>query len=193
MKKHIAILAAAVALAGCGGESKENDIATTTETEITTEDTTVGEYEEMIESGEEETDEAETKEKNQNADDDSKSQTVGETVSQSVDFEESSAYKELESLAANAGFEMSYSDGNVTFKKYITDDILDYIKNKDPEYFSKWDENCGLYEEFASEAKRNLNENNISDVNVTVEAVGASDNQVYYRGENGVSVYNAYN
>ena len=40
---------------------------------------------------------------------------------------------------------------------------------------------------------RAIKSNNAEGVNAIVEVVGRSDNQVYFRNENGTSIYNAYN
>lgn len=184
MKKYIALIAL-VAATGCGAGDKE-DITSTTET--TTEFTTEAYEEESRgeESTEKETEAVEveslTEVKNDN----------GEDVAESENFEDSQAYGQLEALASNAGFDISCNGNTVTFKTYITDDTIDYINEKDAEYYNKWDENCGLYEEFCSEAVRTVKNSGVTDVNVTLEVIGRSDNQVYFKNENGATTYNGY-
>lgn len=194
MKKYIALVAAVMLLTGCGGGSENGESTSTTETEITTEESTETEEEtrESITESEEREEETVNQQEVKN-----EVSTVNESIETTnatgESFEDSEAYKELQSLASNAGFEISYSDNNVVFRTYITDDTIDNIKEKNADYADKWDENCGLYEEFCSEAVRAIKSNNAEGVNAIVEVVGRSDNQVYFRNENGTSIYNAYN
>lgn len=190
MKKYIALIAL-IAVTGCGSGSKDKTV-TTTETEITTENSTFID-DETRETITENSDEYTTQ--NITADEKNDSETgINETdnapVSQS--FEESSTYNSLKTLASNAGFDISYADNTVTFKTYITDDTIDYIESKDSEYQNKWNENCGLYEEFCSEAVRTVKNNGVTDINIAFEIIGRSDNRVYYRNENGTNIYDAY-
>lgn len=191
MKKYIAVAVALFMLAGCG-EKAESENATTETTEVTTEEST--ETEETSENTtEEETKEEETvneaskvSEENTQAEENNSGNT-----DTSASFEQSEAYSELENLASGAGFELSYSDNTAVFTRYITDDTIADINEKNPEFVTKWDEDCGLYEEFCSEAMRILNGNNAGNISAVVEIVGSSDDQVYYRNENGSSIYNA--
>ncbi len=199
MKKYAAVICAALLFAGCGGNSDNDELTSTTETEITTEESTT--KKEKNEKDEDTTEREEREEETLNQQDDAEDKadvnTAGEAENSveetEVNFSDSDAYKELESLAANAGFEISLNDNNVVFRTYITDDTIDYINEKNEDYYNKWNESCGLYEEFSSEALRIIRNNNVENINVIIEAAGSSDNQVYFRNENGVSVYNAYN
>lgn len=199
MKKYAAVICAALLLAGCGGNSDNDELTSTTETEITTEESTTKKEKNQKDEDTTEREEREEETLNQQEDAEDKADvnTAGEDTSApeetEVNFSDSDAYKELESLAANAGFEISLNDNNVVFRTYITDDTIDYINEKNEDYYNKWNESCGLYEEFSSEALRIIRNNNVENINVIIEATGSSDNQVYFRNENGVSVYNAYN
>lgn len=188
MKKYI-VLIALIAATGCGGGENEN-ILTTTETEITSEQSTEEYSKDITENDVEET----TIEVNE--EDKTKSNNMAEAENKAdkdtESFESSKTYNDLKSLASNAGFEISHENNNVTFKIYITDDTIDYIESKDSEYQNKWNENCGLYEEFCSEAIRVVKNNGAKNINIALEVVGRSDNQVYYRNENGTSIYDAY-
>lgn len=188
MKKYI-VLIALIAATGCGGGENEN-ILTTTETEITSEQSTEEYSKDIKENDVEET----TIEVNE--EDKTKSNNMAEAENKAdkdtESFESSKTYNDLKSLASNAGFEISHENNNVTFKIYITDDTIDYIESKDSEYQNKWNENCGLYEEFCSEAIRVVKNNGAKNINIALEVVGRSDNQVYYRNENGTSIYDAY-
>lgn len=192
MKKYIALIAAAMFLTGCGGNSDDENSTSTTETEITTEETSESEETSENITEEEETEEETAKQEEKEVKVNGASENTSAPVTEES-FENSRTYKELESLASNAGFEISYSGSNVVFRTYITDDTIDNIKEKNPDYADKWDENCGLYEEFCSEAVRAIKSNNAEGINAVVEVVGRSDNQVYFRNENGTSIYNAYN
>ena len=194
MKKYI-VLVAFLAFTGCGG-SADKDLTETT-TEITSETTTEETSETTETTSDEETD-LDFEETTSNIiilKPDTPSKPQGEKTTQaqssSSNFEGSSTYNSLKQLASGAGFDMSYSGNQVVFKKYITDDTIDYIKSKDETYKSKWEENCGLYEEFGSEAIKNV-KNGGENVSVVVEIVGSSDNQVYFKSENGTNVYDAY-
>lgn len=190
MKKYIALFIALLAITGCGSKS-EGDVETTaTETEVTTEETTENNEETSQLENEVSTELQTLNEAENNEDVDNK--TNDKNTANNDNFENNKAYSELKSLAENAGFDISYSNGNVVYKTYITDDTIDYIKEKDTEYHLRWDENCGLYEEFCSEAIRTLSNNNIVGVNIVFEVVGSSDNQVYFKNENGTSIYDAY-
>lgn len=188
MKKYI-VLIALIAATGCGGGENEN-ILTTTETEITSEQSTEEYSKDITENDVEET----TIEVNE--EDKTKSNNMAEAENKAdkdtESFESSKTYNDLKSLASNAGFEINHENNNVTFKIYITDDTIDYIESKDSEYQNKWNENCGLYEEFCSEAIRVVKNNGAKNINIALEVVGRSDNQVYYRNENGTSIYDAY-
>lgn len=192
MKKYIALIVAAMFLTGCGGNSDDENSTSTTETEITTEETSESEETSENITEEEETEEETAKQEEKEVKENGASENTSAPVTEES-FENSQAYKELESLASNAGFEISYSGSNVVFRTYITDDTIDNIKEKNPDYADKWDENCGLYEEFCSEAVRAIKSSNAEGINAVVEVVGRSDNQVYFRNENGTSIYNAYN
>ena len=192
MKKYIALIVAAMFLTGCGGNSDDENSTSTTETEITTEETSESEETSENITEEEETEEETAKQEEKEVKVNGASENTSAPVTEES-FENSQTYKELESLASNAGFEISYSGSNVVFRTYITDDTIDNIKEKNPDYADKWDENCGLYEEFCSEAVRAIKSNNAEGINAVVEVVGRSDNQVYFRNENGTSIYNAYN
>lgn len=194
MKKYIAVITAALFLTGCGGNSNKEESTSTTETEITTEESS--ETEEATDESITESEETEEETVDQQANVNEVNTVTENTNASGVteeNFQNSETYKQLESLASNAGFDISYSDNNVVFRTYITDDTIDNIKEKNENYADKWDENCGLYEEFCSEAVRTLKNNNAEGVNAVVEVVGGSDNQVYFRNENGTSIYNAYN
>lgn len=192
VKKYI-VLIALIAVTGCGGADKDKKEITTietttvfeydTETELATEATDEGNEEET-----EKFSESETKAENESS---NKGKESEETL-KSESFEKSDTYASLKGLASNAGFDISYDGNTVTFKTYITDDTIDYIKEKDESYHYKWDENCGLYEEFCSEAMRTVKNNGVADINIALEVLGRSDNQVYYRNENGTSIYDAY-
>ncbi|MDO4300491.1 MAG: hypothetical protein Q4D26_03745 [Clostridia bacterium] len=190
MKKYIALIAL-IAVTGCGSYSKDKTAATT-ETEMTTENTTLID-EETRETITGNSDEDTTQNITANEKNDSET-GVNETdnAPASPSFEESSTYNSLKTLASNAGFDISYADNTVTFKAYITDDTIDYIESKDSEYQNKWNENCGLYEEFCSEAVRTVKNNGVNDINIAFEIIGRSDNRVYYRNENGTNIYDAY-
>lgn len=188
MKKYI-VLIALIAVTGCGAGEKEN-ILTTTETEITSEESTEEYSEEITKNDIEKTTVVVSGENNTELND--KAETENKEVKNTESFESSDTYNDLKNLASNAGFDISYENNNVIFKTYITDDTIDYIKSKDSEYQNKWNENCGLYEEFCSEAVRTVKNNGLVDVGISLEVVGRSDNQVYYRNENGTSIYDAY-
>lgn len=179
MKKYIAILAL-IAVTGCGGGDK-NIEEVTTETESTTETETFTEINEETSSAETET-EIENKEN---------SVEKATEAPKNIPFEESDTYSELKALGENAGFETGFEDNTFTYKIYITDDTIDYINEKNSDYHDKWDENCGLYEEFCSEGLRIVKNSN-SNINIALEVVGRSDNKVYYRNENGTGIYDAY-
>ncbi len=191
MKKYVALIAL-IGITGCGGTNNDKWEITTTETTTEFEyDTETEEYTEITDN-EDETEiltETETKAVKSGSD---KAEAV-ESATKAENFENSDTYDSLKSLASNAGFDIVYSGNTVTFKTYITDDTIDYIKDKDTTYYDKWDEHCGLYEEFCSEAIRAVKDGGYSsDVSVAFEVVGRSDNQVYYRNENGTNIYNAY-
>lgn len=188
MKKYIALIAL-IAVTGCGAGEKEN-ILTTTETEITFEESTEEYSEEITENDIEESTVAVNEENKIELND--KAEVENKEGNSTESFENSDTYNDLKNLASNAGFDISYENNNVTFKTYITDDTIDYIMSKDSEYQNKWDENCGLYEEFCSEAVRTVKNNGLTNINISLEVVGRSDNQVYYRNENGASIYDAY-
>lgn len=190
MKKYIALIAL-LAVTGCGSSDKDiNETTTEVTSETTTEstsDTTATESEEETDEEYEETTAETVKVQHKNNESSEKSTQAPKAEN----FESSSAYASLQQLASNAGFDVSYSNNQVVFKTYITDDTIDYINSKDATYKDKWEENCGLYEEFSSEAMRNV-ENSGSNVSVVVEVIGRSDNKVYFKNENGTSIYDAY-
>lgn len=193
MKKYI-VLVALFAFTGCGSVDKDLIEATT---EISSETTTEETSETTETIFEAETDEylEETTSDIIILKPDSTNKAQGEKTTQasssSSNFESSSTYSSLKQLASGAGFDISYSDNQVIFKTYITDDTIDYIKEKDETYRSKWEENCGLYEEFGFEAMGKV-KNGGDNVSVVVEVIGSSDNQVYFKSENGKNVYDAY-
>lgn len=194
MKKYIALVAL-IAATGCGGADKDKTEITTTETTTEFETETDEEVTYESETETEKQSEEETKAVNSvvNKTTTTENTEKAEKAGKAESFENSDTYKDLKSLASNAGFDISYSGNTVTFKTYITDDTIDYIKEKDKDYFEKWDEHCGLYEEFCSEAVNIVKNDGLSaDINVAFEVVGRSDNQVYYRNENGSSIYDAY-
>lgn len=191
MKKYIALIAL-IAATGCGGANKDKWEITTTETTTEFEYDTETEKDTWITENEEETENL-TEEETKAVKGESDKVETAENAAKAEGFEKSDAYASLKSLASNAGFDISYSGNTVTFKTYITDDTIDYINDKDANYYDKWNEHCGLYEEFCSEAIRAVKDNGYSsDINVAFEVVGRSDNQVYYRNENGTSIYDAY-
>lgn len=189
MKKYIILIAALLAVTGCGkkNDSDNTNISTTEavteESTETTEGTSEVESEEIFTS-----DETKIAIDIQDESDDRNNNSEKEND----DFESSKTYAALMGLAENAGFDISYESGNVIYKTYVTDDTVDYIKEKNADYKSKWEENCGLYEEFCSEAVRTVKNNNVTGVNVVLEVLGRSDNQVYFKNENGTSIYDSY-
>ncbi len=201
MKKYMAI-ALAVSLAfsvGCGKDEKDGDISEAS-TETTTEyaDEAGSDVEEAEEKTE--TDEAEEltqadEKSGQDADEGSEEKPDdGKDASRkSTDFGDSAAYKALDSLAKSAGFELSY-DGNIaTITAYIDDDSALRINSNDSEFETEWNDRCGLYDEFCSEAVRTLKNNNAENITIHLDVVSKTDNSLYYRNENGHGVYNAYN
>lgn len=189
MKKYIILIVALLAMTGCGkkNDSDNTNISTTEavieESTETTEETSEVESEEIFTSDETKIginiqDESDVKNNSSEKENDN--------------FENSKTYAALKGLAENAGFDISYESGNVIYKTYITDDTVDYIKEKNADYKSKWEENCGLYEEFCSEAVRTIKNNNVTGVNIVLEVLGRSDNQVYFKNENGTSIYDSY-
>lgn len=189
MKKYIILIVALLAVTGCGkkNDSDNTNISTTEavteESTETTEGTSEVESEEIFTS-----DETKIAIDIQDESDDRNNNSEKEND----DFESSKTYAALMGLAENAGFDISYESGNVIYKTYVTDDTVDYIKEKNADYKSKWEENCGLYEEFCSEAVRTVKNNNVTGVNVVLEVLGRSDNQVYFKNENGTSIYDSY-
>lgn len=189
MKKYIILIVALLAVTGCGkkNDSDNTNISTTEavteESTETTEGTSEVESEEIFTSDETKIDidiqdEADAKNNSSEKENDN--------------FESSKTYAALMGLAENAGFDISYENENVVYKTYITDDTVDYIKEKSADYKSKWEETCGLYEEFCSEAVRTVKSNNVTGVNVVLEVLGRSDNQIYFKNENGTSIYDSY-
>lgn len=180
MKKYIAIFAI-LTLTGCG--SAVDDITTTeatteTTTEITSEYET---YESFTLNNEDETAEAEiVAEPNKEI----------ATAKVSENFSDSKKYEDVKKLAESAGFETSFSNNTITAKTYITDDTIDYIKEKDEYYADRWNELCGKYEELSGEIIGMINDNSI---NLVLEVVGRSDNVTYFKNENGKSIYDSYN
>ena len=201
MKKYMALaLAVGLALsAGCGKAENDGDIleiSSETTTEYTDEVGSDGEEtEEKTEADEgEELTQAE-KQPEQDADEKSEEQPADnkEAENKGADFKDSAAYKALDSLAKGADFELSY-DGNVaTITAYIDDDSALRINSNDSEFETEWNDRCGLYDEFCSEAVRTLKNNNAENITVHLDVVSKTDNSLYYRNENGHGVYNAYN
>ncbi len=193
MKKYILLLALiATVTVGCGKADKDNDDTVTTESETVIDESDDDEYDDELDEEYEEETELNTEKKTESNNDATEPENTDTSEESNVSFEESNTYNELRGLAENAGFDISYSDGVVVFRTYITDDTIDYINEKNEDYLSKWDDNCGLYEEFCSEALRTVRNGNDGNVNVALEVVGRSDGAVYFKNENGVSTYNAY-
>lgn len=189
MKKYIILIVALLAVTGCGKKSESDNISVSTTETVTEESTETTE----------ETSEAETAEKFTSDEtkigidiQDESDVKTNNSEKENDNFESSKTYAALMGLAENAGFDISYESGNVIYKTYVTDDTVDYIKEKNADYKSKWEENCGLYEEFCSEAVRTVKNNNVTGVNVVLEVLGRSDNQVYFKNENGTSIYDSY-
>lgn len=189
MKRYIILIVALMTVAGCGKKSESDNISVSTTETVTEESTETTE----------ETSEAETAEKFTSDEtkigidiQDESDVKTNNSEKENDNFENSKTYAALKGLAENAGFDISYESGNVIYKTYVTDDTVDYIKEKNADYKSKWEENGGLYEEFCSEAVRTVKNNNVTGVNVVLEVLGRSDNQVYFKNENGTSIYDSY-
>lgn len=190
MKKYI-VLIALIAAVGCGSLDKDKrDI-------ITTETTTEFEFDTVLET-KSDNESMEVNDEYEQEEISVETNSVSENIENLTEtakkesFEDSETYTALKSLASQTGFDISYNNNTVTFKTYITDDTIDYIKEKDADYYNKWNENCGLYEEFCSEAVRTVRNSDMTDINISLEVVGRSDNQVYFKNENGVSIYDGY-
>lgn len=189
MKKYIIIIVALMAVTGCGKRTDNDNISIDTTESMTVESTETTEETSEIETAEIVTLD-ETKIGIDIQDDSNVKSNSDER--ENDNFESSKTYTALKGLAENAGFDISYENGNVVYKTYITDDTIDYIKEKNVDYKNKWEETCGLYEEFCSEAVRTVRSNNAADINVVFEVLGKSDNQIYFKNENGTSIYDSY-
>lgn len=196
MKKLIILFCFFILVVGCGKKKDEvilqdESITSETSSEETTYDFDI--YEEESTEFDKEFDEDDFDEDDRDGEDLNKAESVTEVVTEKKESGNlTKAQNELESYAKNAKINMECDGSDVDFKVYITDDTIDYIKAKDKDYASRWNENCGLYEEFLAGAIRILEKNGVSNYDVDFEIVGRSDNKVYFKNENGNRVYDAY-
>ncbi len=203
MKKYL-VLAIALSLAfsaGCGKGENDGDISETT-AETATEFDEALDHEDDAEQATDITQDNKAEEQTQAEEEpgqaadentDEKQDNSKAPESKSSDFKDSSAYKALDSLAKSAGFELSYDGSIATITAYIDDDSALRINSDDSTFASEWNDRCGLYDEFCSEAVRTLKNNNAENVTVHLDVVSKTDDSLYYRNENGRAVYNAYN